>query len=226
MEKIYTQLIRRLVNENKVDRKEIWSFINERQISVNDPLLLKKEMENWYIGMGINDIIGRNLSLSDCPFSKEEIELALKQNEMILCIPKNVSRKQLGKLFRIKSWAIDDKLVEESIEKNDLWFKTKTNPAPGFIRESGIDITRKLRDENKILFSLEIYLVFIARYRFLFNTIPDSEYWIWICKGRYDRSGMLIAGFDRYKQFNAHGWMPQFSAGFLGARYGELSVNQ
>ena len=226
MDKTYTQLIKRLITENKVDQNQIWSFINEQQIEVNDPILLKKEMENWYIGMGINDITGTSLSLDDCPFVKEEIELAIKNDELILCVPKDVSRKQLGKLFRIESWALHDELAEESIEKSDLWFKTKASPAPEFIRESGIDITRKFREEKKVLFSLEIYLVFIARYRFIFNVNPDFEYWIWICKGRYDRSGMLIAGFDRNKQFNVHGWMPQFSAGFLGARYGELSKNQ
>lgn len=226
MNEIYTQLIKQLINENKVDRKQIWSFVNEQQVESNDPILLKKEMENWYIGLGINDITENAFSLDDCPFSKEEIDLAIKNNEMILCVPKNVTKKQFGKLFRIDSWAFEDELVEESREKSDLWLKTKANPSPEFIRECGIDVTRRFRGEGKVLFSLEIYLVFIARYRFLFNETPDSEYWIWICKGRYDRSGMLIAGFDRNKKFNAHGWMPQFSAGFLGARYGELSKNQ
>ena len=226
MNKVYTQLIKKLINENKIDKKQIWSLVNEQQVEVNNPIFLKKEMENWYIGMGINDITGTDLSLDACPFSKEEIDLAISNDEMILCVPKNVSRRQLGKLFRIESWALDDELVEDSIEKNDLWFKTKVSPSPEFIRECGIDITRRFREEKKVLFSLEIYLVFIARYRFLFNATPDSEYWIWLCKGRYDRSGMLIAGFDRNKQFNVHGWMPHFSAGFLGARYGELSKNQ
>jgi len=222
MNEMYTQLIKQLINENKVDRKQIWSFVNEQQVESTEPILLKKEMENWYIGLGINDITETAFSLDDCPFSKEEIDLAIKNEEMILCVPKNLTKKQLGKLFRIESWAFEDELVEESREKNDLWFKTEANPSPGFIRENGIDVTRKFRRERKVLFSLEIYLVFIARYRFLFNQTPDSEYWIWICKGRYDRSGMLIAGFDRNKKFNVHGWMPQFSAGFLGARYGVL----
>lgn len=226
MDNIYTQLIRRLIDEKKIDREQLWAYVHENQVEADNPIYLKKEMENWYIGMGINEIIGRNLSLEDCPFSREEIIAAHNNNEMILCVPGNVTRKQLGKLFRIESWALDDELVGESTEKSDLWFKTKAAAAPGFIRESGIDVTRRLREEKKVLFSLEIYLVFIARYRFLFNVTPDSEYWIWISKGRYDRSGMLIAGFDRNKRFNAHGWMPQFSSGFLGARYGELSVSQ
>lgn len=223
MNDIYAQLIKRLISENKVDRKQIWSFVNEQQVDTNDPILLRKEMENWYIGMGMNDILGKAFSLDECPFTSEEIDAANKNNEMIICVPKDVSRKQLGKLFRIESWAFNDVLAEESTEKEDLWVKTKASAAPGYIRESGLDIGRRLREEKKVLFSLEIYLVFIARYRYLFNKNPDSEFWIWIHKGRYDRSGMLIAGFDRNKNFNVHGWMPHFSAGFLGARYGELS---
>lgn len=222
MDTVYLQLIRQLIDTNKVDKTKIWSMIKEEQVEANDPILVKKEMERWYIGMGINDIIGTTLSIDDCPFSKEEIELAHKNDEMILCVPKNVDRKQFGKLFRIENWALEDPLAEAAMEKNDLWFKTKANPSPEFVGERGIDITRKLRSERKVLFSLEIYLVFIARYRFLFKTIPDNEFWVWICKGKYDRSGMLMAGFDRNRRFSVHGWMPQFTASFLGARYGEL----
>lgn len=222
MSEIYTQLIKKLVDDNKVDRNEVWSLVNEHQLNVNDPVLLRKEMENWYIGMGINDVMGEVLSLDKCPFTSEEIETARKNNEMILCVPKNITKKQLGKLFRIESWALDDELAEESVEKSDLWFKTKASVSPDFIRKSGIDITRRFRKEKKVLFSLGIYLVFIARYRYIYNKNPDTEFWIWINKGRYDRSGMLIAGFDRNRNFNVHGWMPHFTAGFLGARYGEL----
>lgn len=225
MNKIYTQLIKQLIDENKVDRKQIWSFVNEHQVDANDPIQLKKDMENWYIGMGINNITGKVLSLDDCPFTRDEIDAANRNGEMILCVPKNVTKKQLGKLFRIESWALEDVLAEESTEKKDLWFKTKASASPEFIRECGVDITRRFREEKKVLFSVEIYLVFIARYRYIFNKTPDSQYWIWINKGRYDRSGMLIAGFDRNKKFNVHGWMPHFSAGFLGARYGELPEN-
>lgn len=225
MNEIYTQLIKQLIDENKVDRTQVWSLVKEQQLDANDPVVLRKEMENWYMGMGIADVTGKVLTLEECPFTREEIDAANKNGEMILCVPKNVSKKQLGKLFRIESWALDDSLAEDSIESNDLWFKTKASASPGFIRESGIDITRRFGEEQKVLFSLEIYLVFIARYRYLFNKTPDSEFWIWINKGRYDRSGMLIAGFDRNKKFNVHGWMPHFYAGFLGARYGELSEN-
>ena len=78
MSDTYYNFIKKLVNENKVDRKQLWSFVNEQQIESNDPILLKKEMESWYIGMGINDITGTVLSLDDCPFTKEEIDLAKK----------------------------------------------------------------------------------------------------------------------------------------------------
>ena len=226
MNEIYVQLIKYLLDTNKVDRKQIWAMVNEHQLDNNDPILLKKEMENWYVGLGIRGITGKEFSLDDCPFTKEEIEEANKNKEMILCVPKNLTKKQLGHLFRIDSWALDDELAEESIEKNDLWLKTKASDSPEFIRETGVNITRKFREEKKVLFSLGIYLVFIARYRYIYNKTPDSEFWIWINKGRYDRSGMLIAGFDRNQKFNVHGWMPHFSAGFLGARFGELPQKQ
>lgn len=222
MNEIYTQLVKHLIDDKKVDRSQVWSFVNEGQLDPTSPVTLRKEMEQWYIGMGITDITGKAFSLGECPFTQQEIEEANDNNEMILCVPKDLNKKQLGTLFRLETWALDDVLAEESIEPKDLWFKTKATASPEFIRESGIDITRQFREEKKVLFSLGIYMVFIGRFRYLYNKTPDSEFWIWINKGRYDRSGMLVAGFDRNKNFNVHGWMPHFAAGFLGARYGEL----
>jgi len=93
---------------------------------------------------------------------------------------------------------------------------------PDRIRSTGISIAHSIDNEGWVHFTLERYLVFLAAMKAQHGQYPDREYWIWITKGRYDRSGMLMAGIDRLGHFNAHGWMPQFEAGFLGARHGEL----
>ena len=187
---------------------------------LKDPEFIRYEFEDWYRKMGLESITGKKLTISECPFTREELEKAVEQREMILCVPKGVTREELGKLFRIDSWSLHDSLVTLATEEEDCWFRTSMSYVPGFMKKTGVEISYQFEDEHKLNFSLERYLVFIGRMRYLTGKTPDLEYWIWLPRGRYDRSGMLMAGFDRNGVFNVHGWMPQFSASFLGARYG------
>lgn len=215
------QMVEELIAENVIRPSELRIFVNSAA-DLTDPEEVRYEMEQWYRCSGIEVITNRKFQLSECPFTKEEIEEAHRQNEMILCVPRNVSREELGKMFNIDSWALHDQLVTKVPEKEDCWFRTSMSLTPTDMKRTGIDIATSYEKEHKVQFSLERYLVFIARMRYLLHKTPDSEYWIWISYGRYDRSGMLIAGYDRFGEFNAHGWMPQFSASFLGSRYGIL----
>ncbi|BCJ94840.1 hypothetical protein acsn021_24090 [Anaerocolumna cellulosilytica] len=186
----------------------------------NDPDYVHYEMEEWYKNMGIEQITGEKFSLSSCPFTKEEIQDANEKQEVILCVPNGITRELLGKLFRLDTWALHDPVVSLATETEDCWFRTSMSMTPIDMKSTGIEVMRKCEDENMLPFSIERYLVFIGRMRYLTGKTPDSEYWIWLPRGRYDRSGMLMAGFDRFHTLNVHGWMPQFSASYLGARYG------
>jgi hypothetical protein len=187
-----------------------------------EPEVIRQDLEEWYRNLGIENILHRRFSLSPCPFTREEIEEAMQQQECILCVPAGVTRQQLGQLFRIENWALSDPLVTPTVEKEDFWFRTSMSLQPTYIQRTGHEIKHLFEAENKVHFSLERYLVFIARMQYLTKQTPDLQYWIWLPHRAYDRSGMLIAGFDRHGTFNVHGWMPQFSASFLGARYGHL----
>lgn len=190
-----------------------------------DPDYITVEMENWYKDMGIEAIIGREFKLSKCPFTKEEIEEANKNDEIIICVPKGVTREQLGILFRLDSWALHDVMVTPATESEDVWFRTSKSLIPTEMKSTGVECAHKAEDENLLSFSIERYMVFIGRIRYLTGKTPDIQYWIWLPRGRYDRSGMLMAGFDRNGVLNVHGWMPQFYANFLGGRFGIPAKN-
>ena len=212
-----TKLIEQLMRNNVLHPADIRMY--QRDYAPDTPEAIRGMLEDWYRGLGIETIIQRRLILSDCPFTKEEIALAKEENECILCLPKAVNRVQLSTLFRIDSWAVTDRLVTRASEAEDFWFRTKMTPSPSAMGRSGLETLYEHEAAPYAPFSLERYLVFIGWYRNVTGETPDSEYWIWLPRGRYDRSGMLIAGFDRFHNFNVHGWMPQFFASFLGSRY-------
>lgn len=190
--------------------------------SAYDPEALRLEWERWYISMGIETVTGRSFGLGACPFTAGEIEQAELEGQMILCVPRGVDRRELAALFRLSSWAIDDPMVGETTEVEDLWFKTSRSRLPEYLNKNGTEVRRILEDRDKLAFSLERYLVFCARYRHLYGEYPDFKYWVWLLRGRYDRSGVLIAGFDPMGAFSVHAWVPRFQASFVGARYLEI----
>ncbi|MCI9675857.1 MAG: hypothetical protein HFH06_08855 [Lachnospiraceae bacterium] len=213
------KLIDELLDEKELELSDFRKYAEDVR-NITSPKNLKWEMEQWYRTLGIEYLIGKKFELSECPFSEKEIICANENNEVILCVPKGITREILGQLFHIESWALHDPLVMMATEQEDCWFKTSMKPIPDYLNMSGLDVFRQIEDENYLNFSLERYLVFIARMRYITGKTPDSEYWIWLPVGRYDRSGMLMAGFDKLGRFNVHGWMPRFQASFLGARFG------
>ena len=219
MEKEILELLSDAVSVHHIGAERIMQTI---QYHPNNSDELSTWMYNWYFGLGIESVIGRKFELSHCPFSDSEVLEANTNNEIILCVPKNVNRKQLGELFRLDSWALADKLVKDSIEREDFWFKTSKQMIPNKMRQSGIATLNEINKNKQVHFSIERYLVFLATMKTITGEYPDREFWVWMTGSRYDRSGMLIAGFDRHKNFSVHGWMPQFEASFVGVRYGVL----
>jgi len=196
--------------------------------SVTDPFepeYVREELEKWYINIGIEGIVGRKFSLSQCPFNRDEIEEAAKKNEIILCVPKCMRSKQLGDLFRLSSWVFEDALITSSVEKEDFWFKTPQTfePPAKYCNKTAKQIRRIFEDEGKLGLSLQRYLVFIARIRHLTGKLPDMRWWTWLLNNKYDRSSYLLAGFDSNGKFSVHAWMPDFKAKFLSARYAIIS---
>lgn len=209
-------LVHAMIVDGILGARDLARFVP--QVRSDDGEALRQEWEQWYAGLGMETVIGRPLRLSPCPFSDEEIAGVDSSNEMILCVPRGVTRTQLGELFRLSSWALTDAMVTETQETEDAWFKTPCAPTPGYLNRTAVEVRRAFEDENRLGFSLERYLVFVARFRHLTGRYPDFRYWTWLLRGRYDRSGMLIAGFDPLGRFSVHAWMPHFQASFLGAR--------
>ena len=214
-----------LISNGEMNPSEI-SRYTKKAFDLTDPEDVRCEMEEWFIAAGIEQVTKRKFSLESCPYTKEEIIKIKENNNILLCIPKKTSREELGELFHINTWALADKLVTRVEEEKDFWFYTSKDLTPKWMKKTGVEVANLIDDNNYVHFSLERYIVFLARMRYLTGHVPDSEYWIWMTSGRYDRSGMLMAGFDRLENFSVHGWMPQFSSSFLGGRYGMTSIEK
>lgn len=213
--------VRAMVTDGIILPQDLAPF-TPRHSDPHDPEAVRQDWEVWYRGLGIETILDRRFTLDPCPFTAAEITSADQRGDLIICVPRGVTRAQLGMLVRLESWALADPLVSDTPETEDFWLQTPGASAPEHLGRSATDMRRALEDQRRLGFSLERYLVFAARYRSLHGRYPDLRYWTWLLRGRYDRSGMLIAGFDPLGRFSVHAWMPKFQASFLGCRWIEI----
>ncbi|MEK3767407.1 hypothetical protein MKY14_02565 [Paenibacillus sp. FSL R5-0887] len=207
-----------MLDEHLLQKEDMFRF----QSDVHDtysPEYIRSEMENWYRTLGIEYIIQRKFSLRMPQFTREELEEADRRNEIILCVPQGVSRKQLGCLFNIRNWALESELVAATPEVEDFWFTVPRTTEPNMLDRTAVEIQRTYKKTGKLGMSLERYLVFVARMRHLTGQTPDIRTKMWITNGKYEGKAMLVVGFDSAGEFTAHGWMPNFHSPMVGGRY-------
>lgn len=207
-----------MLEDQLIQNEDMMRFqINEHDIFSAE--YIRNEMENWYRTLGIEYLLKKKFSLRTPQFTKEEIKEASDNNEIILCVPQGISRRQLGKLFNIDNWTFENELVGNTPEFEDFWFTTKKTFEPEMLDKTGTEIQRTYKKEGKLGMNLERYLVFIARMRYLTRQTPDTKNKTWLTHGKYEGKTMLIAGFDSKGDFTSHGWLPQFHSPFVGGRY-------
>lgn len=211
-------VIEAMMADGIIEAQDMLRFQPNR-IDKYEPEYIRTEMEQWYKTLGIEYITKQKLTLQLPYFTRDEIQEAIENDELILCVPKGVDRKQLGKLFGIDSWSLADILVADTTEENDFWFMMKKSPDIEHQDKAGLEIKRIYEKEGKLGLSLERYMVFIARLRYLENITPDIKTKVWITRGAYEKKSMLIAGFDSEMKFSVHGWLKQFHSPYVGGRY-------
>ena len=211
-------VIEAMMADGIIEEQDMLRF-KSNKIDEYEPEYIRTEMERWYKTLGIEYITKQKLALQLPYFTREEIQEAIENDELILCVPKGVSRKQLGQLFGIDSWALTDNLIADTTEENDFWFMMKKSQDIEHQDKSGIEVKRIYEKEGKLGLSLERYMVFIARLRYLENITPDIKTKVWITRGAYEKKAMLIAGFDSEMKFSVHGWLKQFHSPYIGGRY-------
>lgn len=211
-------MIDAMLRDGIIEEQDLLRF-RQNKIDEFEPEYIRTEMEQWYKALGIEYITKKEFTLQLPYFTREEIQEAIENDELILCVPKGVNKRQLGQLFGIDSWALTDNLIADTTEENDFWFIMKKSQTAESKDKAGVEIKRIYEKEGKLGLTLERYLVFIARMRYLEKITPDTNTKVWITRGVYEKNAMLIAGFDSEMKFSVHGWLKQFHSPYVGGRY-------
>ena len=211
-------LVLQLIKDGIVAKSDLLHTLQSNEV-LTTPEKVRDEMEIWYRNMGIETLIGKPFHLNLPYFSEDEIREVEKSGEILLCLPGGIDASTLGKLFHMECWAFYDPLVTLKTEYTDFWFSTKKSSEPEFTDGTSHEISKRFKDNKKLNMSLERYMVFLARMKYLTGEYPDKSHKIWLPNTRYEGKGVLIAGIDSTSRFCAHGWMPNFHSPKVGGRY-------
>lgn len=211
-------LVMQLIKDGIVVKSELLHTLQNNEV-LTTAEKVRDEMETWYKNMGIETLTGVPFRLKLPYFTDDEIEEADRNGEVLLCLPGGIDAATLGKLFHMDCWALHDPLVTLKTEHDDFWFSTKKSSEPEFTDHTSREITKRFKDDDKLNMSIERYMVFLARMKYLTGAYPEESYKTWLPNTRYEGKGVLIAGIDSNSRFCAHAWMPNFHSPKVGGRY-------
>jgi hypothetical protein len=214
-------LIRAMLNDNVISQQDLQQFVTKENDPL-DPEQIRLDMEEWYRTLGIETLLGHEFQLKRPFFTRWEITEAYQNEEMAVCVPAGVDRKCLSKLFNLDSWSIDDELIPKVTETEDFWFFTKTALKAEETNKTGTEVKRNLESKGLLGMTLERYIAFVARMRYLYGKTPDEKNWVWLTREKYEGKSMLIAGFDSNLKLSVHAWLPQFHSPYCGVRYARI----
>lgn len=217
-EKKGTNLVMQLIKDGFVVKNDLLHTLQSEEV-LTTPEKVRDEMEVWYKNMGIETLTGKPFRLTLPYFTEEEIKEVEANDEILLCLPSGIDAVTLGKMFHMDCWAFHDPLVTLNTEYADFWFSTKKSPEPDFLDRTPREISKQYKDDEKLNISIERYMVFLARMKYLTGEYPEKECKTWLPNTRYEGKGIVIAGIDSNSKFCAHGWMPNFHSPRVGGRY-------
>lgn len=211
-------LVIQMIKDGIVVKSDLIRYLNNNEVATL-PEKARDEMEAWYKNMGIETLTGSPFRLKLPYHTEEEIQELKNNDEILLCLPGGIDAATLGKLFHMDCWALHDPLVTLKTEHDDFWFSMKKSPQPEYLDQTTNEIMKRYKDDDKLNMSIERYMVFLARMKYLTDEYPDITFKTWLPNTQYENKGVLIAGIDSRSLFCAHAWMSNFHSPKVGGRY-------
>src|SRR5437660_835571 len=181
-------------------------------------------MEKVEVGYRIDEYVYTaygDVHLEPCPFTAEETAELDHTGELLVYVPPKMSCSELAKHAALRA-NIDfdnEQMIRCVMQDEGQWFICSASKSPELLYHSAVFAKRAFEDDGLHGMDLRRYLAFCIMYRLRYGCFPDQSYWTFLLSGSYDRSGISIIGFDRHGVLSHHGWMRNFKAKFVGARY-------
>lgn len=199
------RLVERAVEEGHLARRDLLRIVCS---AVYDPEWVRLDLARWLSDSGIRAATGtERRSLSACPFSEKELRSADERNEIPVVIPAGMRREHLAMAFNMRHWVFGEAGVTSVADGDeDRWLLIC---AGDDLFESGESCSGAMADAEALGqtgLSLEEYILFSQRVRYLTGNFPDSTKWTWLPRSSYVSSLVLCAGFPGNNELFLNLW--------------------
>lgn len=210
------RLIEHSIAEGQIARRDVLRAVCD---TFYHPDWVRLDFEHWLGETGITGAIGvATQPLPRCPFSTEELRAADENGEIPVAMPAGLRREHLAAAFGIKHWAISEANVSSMEAGKPVWLLVSAREGLSFVGKSCTDAVAAAEKTGHTGLSLEEYVVFAQRYRYLTGRAPDSVDWTWLPRSAYATSLVPCGGFPAQNDIFVNVWPWAEFQGNIGMR--------
>lgn len=212
----FVRLIEHSLRDGQVARRDILRTVCD---TFYRPEWVRLDLEQWLIQTGTMEAMGSAVrSLPPCPFTEQQLRAADENNEIAIVVPAGLRREHLAKAFDIRHWAISETDVALTGDSQGAWLLVSANDALSFLGKSCSEAVSEAEKSGHTGLSLEEYVLFAQRFRYLMGRLPDSTDWTWLPRSSYASSLVLCGGFPAYNDLFVNVWPWAEFQGNIGLR--------
>lgn len=210
------RLIEHSLQEGQIARRDVLRAVCD---TFYHPEWVRLDFEHWLAETGITAAIGvEPRRLPPCPFGADELRAADENDEIPVAIPAGLRREHLAKAFGIRHWAISEANVTSMDAGKPVWLLVSAREGLSFVGKSCTEAVVAAEKTGHTGLSLEEYVVFAQRFRYLTGCAPDSIDWTWLPRSAYATSLVPCGGFPAQNDIFVNVWPWAEFQGNIGMR--------
>lgn len=198
------QLLRRSLDEGQVGRRDVLKVVCD---TFYQPDWVRLDLAQWLAATGVIAAMGAAAKpLTPCPFTEAELRAADERNDVPVVVPAGLRRKHLAEAFAIGHWAISEAKVASEETTGDQWLLVSADKGLSCLGEACKDAMAAAERSGRTGLSLEEYVLFAQRIRYLSGSFPDDLNWTWLPRSSYQSSLVLCGGYPAYNDLFVNVW--------------------
>jgi hypothetical protein len=210
------RLIEHSLHEGQIARRDVLRTVCD---TFYHPEWVRLDFEEWLARTGITAAMGDTAEgLPPCPFTRDDLRKADEADEIPIAIPSGLRREHLAKALGIRHWAISEANVTSIGSGEPVWLLVSAREGLSSLGKSCTEAVAAAEKSGYTGLSLEEYVVFAQRYRYLTGRAPDSVDWTWLPRSAYATSLVPCGGFPAHNDIFVNVWPWAEFQGNIGIR--------
>jgi hypothetical protein len=204
LSEIILRLVEEAVASGHLARRDVWRIVSN---TTYDPDAVRLDLARWLADVGLLAALGIDgRRIGRCPIGEKELRAADERNEIPLVVPAGLRREHLARAFGQRHWVFTEPgMTSEEPDAGERWLLVSASDSLFKQGDSCVDACTAAGEAGLAGLSLEEYVLFAYRLRYLTGVLPDRETWTWLPRTSY-ASLVVCAGFPDNSELFVNIW--------------------